>query len=98
MTEGSPKNSDKVFHFLAYCLLTLVWFSVFNYGYKWSQAKANVYTAVFSISFGVLIEYLQGHFTETRQFDVLDIIANSTGVIIMLLIIEIKNKTEHKKI
>ncbi|MBP1838362.1 VanZ family protein [Formosa algae] len=96
ITEGSPKNSDKAFHFLAYCLLALVWYIVFKYGYKWSQIKALCSAGLFSISFGVLIEYLQGNFTETRQFDVLDIAANSAGVIIMLLILAIKKKTEHK--
>ncbi|WP_299777463.1 VanZ family protein [uncultured Formosa sp.] len=96
ITEGSPENSDKVFHFLAYSLLALIWYIVFNYGYKWSQTKALFSSGLLSISFGVLIEYLQGNFTETRQFDVLDILANSAGVVVMLLIVVIKNKFEHK--
>ncbi|WP_159021883.1 VanZ family protein [Formosa sp. L2A11] len=96
ITAGSPKNSDKVFHFLAYCLLALVWYIVFHYGYKWSQTKSLFSSGLLSISFGILIEYLQGNFTETREFDVLDILANSAGVIIMLLILVIKNKIEYK--
>ena len=96
ITEGSPKNSDKVFHFLAYCLLCLSWYIVFKYGYKWGQVKALLVSGVISISFGVLIEYLQGRFTDTRQFDVLDILANSAGVILMLLILAITNKTKYK--
>ncbi|MFB9053313.1 VanZ family protein [Formosa undariae] len=98
ITEGTPKNTDKVFHFLAYCLLSLLWYIVFKYGYKWAQAKALLITGVVSISFGVLIEYLQGALTETRQFDVLDIFANSVGVILMLLVLAIKNKIQYKKI
>ncbi|MDW5287329.1 VanZ family protein [Formosa sp. PL04] len=98
ITKGSPKNSDKVFHFLAYCLLCLVWYMVFKHGYKWPLTKALLTTGLVSISFGVLIEYLQGSLTETRQFDVLDILANSAGVILMLLILTIKNKTKFKLI
>ena len=96
VTARSPKNSDKVFHFLAYCLLALVWYIVFKYGFKWSQTKSLVVTGFLSISFGVLIEYLQGNFTETRQFDVFDILANSLGVILTLLILVIKNKSKDK--
>ncbi|MHA7942159.1 VanZ family protein [Formosa sp. 3Alg 14/1] len=98
ITDGTPKNTDKVFHFLAYCLLSLLWYAVFKYGYKWTQAKVLILTGVVAISFGVLIEYLQGALTETRQFDVLDIFANSVGVIVTLLILTIKNKIQYKKI
>ncbi|WP_158408960.1 VanZ family protein [Formosa agariphila] len=98
ITAGSPKNSDKVFHFLAYCLLCLSWYLVFKYGYKWPQTKSLLVTGTVSISFGVLIEYLQGTLTETRQFDVLDIFANSAGVILTLLVLAINNKTKYKKI
>lgn len=97
ITKGSPENSDKVFHCLAYVLLSLLWYIVLKYGYKWSQPKTLFVTGISSISFGVLIEYLQGNFTETRQFDVLDILANSFGVIIMLLILMIKNKQNINK-
>ena len=96
VTAGSPKNSDKAFHFLAYCLLALVWYLVFKCGFKWSKTKSLVATGFLSISFGVLIEYLQGTFTETRQFDVFDIVANSLGVILTLLILVIKNKSKDK--
>ncbi|WP_235817978.1 VanZ family protein [Formosa haliotis] len=98
LTAGTPKNSDKAFHFLAYCLLALVWYVVFKIGFKWPKTKSLVTSGIVSICFGILIECLQGGFTQSRQFDVLDIVANSTGVFLMLIILAFIKKTNYKKI
>ncbi|MGJ5641786.1 VanZ family protein [Formosa sp. S-31] len=98
ITEHAPSNSDKIFHFLAYCLLMLVWYLAFTKSFNWSFKKALINASVFSISFGLLVEILQGTFTATRHFDMLDVLANTSGVFLTLLVLVFKQKTNYKKI
>lgn len=98
ITHGVPKNSDKIFHFLAYCLLLLVWYLGAFWGLNWPKRKALMSAALFSVTFGFLIEILQGTLTETRQFDMLDVLANTSGIILTILVLVFKQKTNHKKI
>jgi|TARA_B100000700_G_C14912732_1_gene793100 VanZ family protein len=84
ITMGDLSVGDKLLHASAYFVLFLVWkFSFFlkaknNYTYKATILKISV----LCIAFGMLIEVLQGTLTSYRQPDWLDVIANSTGVLI----------------
>lgn len=80
---------DKIFHFLAYGLLTLLWF-LFLYKYKKSQVLLT--SSLFVIFYGIIIEVLQGQLSAHRIADVFDVLANSLGVVIMALIINIKRE------
>jgi VanZ family protein len=44
--------------------------------------KALIYASVISVAFGIIIEVLQEILTETRSADLLDVLANSLGVLI----------------
>ena len=90
--------SDKIFHFLAYCLLTLLWFSAFFYHFNLKEKKAMIYAAMFSIIFGIIIEVLQDKLTIYRSLDVYDVVANTLGVILGVSVLVIKKFIGVKKI
>lgn len=73
-------NLDKWQHSFAYFILSISWLLVFY------QKPNKKYIIVFlCIFFGIIIEILQEVLTGYRTGDVLDILANSVGVIIGLL-------------
>ncbi len=87
-----PDNTDKIVHATAYFGLMLLWSS-------WARlrevAKETVSSLalskylkilLFVILYGTLIEVLQGTLTEYRTPDVLDIVANTTGAILGLIV------------
>ena len=95
--EVVPTFSDKLFHFLAYTLLTYLWFNTFYFRFKMSKKKAVIYASSLSFLFGIIIEVLQKIITSTRSFDTLDILANTIGVFFMLLFILFTNIVQVKK-
>lgn len=73
-------NLDKWQHSFAYFILSISWLLVFY------QKPNKKYIIVFlCILFGIIIEILQEVLTGYRTGDVLDILANSVGVIVGLL-------------
>jgi VanZ family protein len=64
---------DKVVHSLAYASL-MGWFSQI-----YRHDLTRLLLAIGLVSMGVGMEFIQG-FTATRQFDVLDMVANTSGV------------------
>lgn len=89
------KNEDKIFHLIAYALLTLLWSKVcFKYKSKHPIAIA----FVVSITYGIILEVLQGQLTAGRDPSFMDIVANSIGVTIVTLFLTFKKKTIVKKI
>jgi VanZ family protein len=81
---------DKLQHCFAYFILSSSWLLVF---YK----KKKIIVAC-CILFGIIIEALQHKLTDYRTGDYLDVIANSTGVFLGLLILnQISKKIEVKK-
>ena len=92
-----PTFSDKLFHFLAYALLTYLWFNTFYFRFKMSKKKAIIYASSLSFLFGIVIEVLQKVITSTRDFDTLDILANTFGVFFTLLLMLFSIKSQVKK-
>ena len=89
-------SKDKVFHFLAYGLLMLLWHIAFITDKK---LKYLIRIAISAIIYGIVLEILQSELTSYRTSSVFDAIANALGVISMcLLIILVKRKTRVKKI
>jgi len=83
---------DKLQHFFAYFILTSSWLLVF---YKKNKNQLIVGCCIL---FGIIIEVLQNKLTDYRTGDYLDVIANSTGVFLGLLILnQISKKIEVKK-
>lgn len=79
-SSSSVKNIDKIYHAIAYFLLTITWLISF---YKKKNTKVLIVFAC--IFFGILIEVMQSKFTSYRTGDSLDIIANSVGVLLAVL-------------
>lgn len=74
--------ADKIFHSITYLVLTFLWFYSFVYRFKIERMKALIYASVISVAFGIIIEVLQEILTETRSANLLDVLANSLGVLI----------------
>ncbi|WP_452597934.1 VanZ family protein [Pontimicrobium sp. MEBiC01747] len=89
VTSELPTNSDKIFHALAYAIFTALWFLSFYYKIKLKKTKALVFSFSFSSVFGIIIELLQGSITKNREADLFDVIANTTGTLIAMIIITI---------
>ena len=85
---------DKIYHFLAYALLNVLWFKVF-FAFKNNNPIAIAFGI--SIVFGIIIEVLQGQFTVVRDASIMDVLANSIGVSIVSLILIAKKDTIVKK-
>jgi VanZ family protein len=85
---------DKVYHLLAYALLTFLWFKVFT---NFNNSKPILLAFIISIVFGIIIEVLQGAFTVVRDPSIMDILANSIGVVIVSLILLMRKITIVKK-
>nr|WP_280818686.1 VanZ family protein [Tamlana crocina] len=73
---------DKIFHFLAYSVLTLLWFGTFLFYTSAGRSKAILYATVFAVIFGIIIEVLQDTMTDFRSLDIYDMIANSLGALL----------------
>lgn len=88
------KFYDKTIHFLTYfvlCLLVFITFSIYKFSYSLQSS------IIFSIIFGVTIEFLQIKLTTHRNYDSFDILANLVGVLLMSIFIQ-KNKKSLLKI
>lgn len=79
---------DKWVHFGIYFGFTIVWFA-FLYNYSESSVKKNRFkAAIWALIFGVIVEILQNINPNARSGDVLDVLANSIGIIVAVLILK----------
>jgi VanZ family protein len=82
--------SDKTYHLIAYFLLMLSWLYAFSNREKFNE---NVkYVIIGCIFFGIIIELLQGTITSYRTASFLDIIANTSGVLLAVVIFHVFEK------
>lgn len=98
LPEEAVKKGDKIFHFLAYSLLTWLWFNTFSNYLKLNTFKLIFATIVFCTIFGIIVEYLQSRFTTFRAADYKDIIANTIGVLTTAAIILVLGKSQVKNL
>ena len=77
-------NFDKVFHSLAYFFLALSWFFAVEKSH--SIFKYRIVVAFLVIIFGIIIEVLQSSLTTYRTADYYDIMANSFGILIAMVL------------
>lgn len=96
MPRVNVLGKDKTVHFLFYFVLTLTWNFALQKKYKnWALKYIIVFVV---IGYGIVIEVLQEVLTKTRQADIYDVIANSAGTLVALIVIFwLKNKTFEKK-
>lgn len=81
-------NFDKFAHTLAYLILAVLLLHLFS-----SIGKGFLYTfsaLIFTIAIGVTLEFSQMFFTQDRLFEVADIVANSTGAILGLILYRLR--------
>lgn len=98
LPEEAVKKGDKIFHFLAYSLLTWLWFNTFSNYLKLNTFKLIFATIVFCTIFGIIVEYLQSRFTTFRAADYKDIIANTIGVLTTAAIILVLERSQVKNL
>ena len=77
--EITPPISDKFEHFLAYFVL-MAWFAGL-----YPRGK-HVLVAVALVGLGTALDILQGTATRTRSFELLDIAADSVGIVVALVL------------
>ncbi|GAA3601865.1 VanZ family protein [Flavivirga amylovorans] len=87
---------DKIFHFLAYFVLTTLWFYTFLYAFKFKSKKAIFSAAILSILFGIIIEVLQDSITVSRSLDVYDAVANTIGALLSSVVLWFKSNLSVK--
>ncbi len=80
-------NIDKVYHGIAYFSLCFSWLIAY---YK-KPAKKRI-IIISCIIFGIIIELLQSTLTNYRTGDYLDVVANSSGILIALIIFNLFSK------
>ncbi len=89
-------NSDKYAHAIAYMLFVVIWGAFLGSDVdvvsKAHYIKKIVKAFVFGVLFGVLMEIAQWTLTSYRQFDVLDMLANTLGAVFGLLIMRLSLK------
>ncbi|WP_051907800.1 VanZ family protein [Flavimarina sp. Hel_I_48] len=92
--EGAPQNSDKLLHGTAYFFFCLFWFVyLFLVGFKnYTFNKILFITIGWGLFFGMVIEILQSEFTTYRSGDLWDMLANSTGILLAVLLLYILKK------
>ena len=83
-------NFDKIIHFTSYFFLTLSWLFATQHSIKRTTSKAILIGVL--ISYGIIIEALQGGMTTHRQADLYDILANSIGVLLASILFPKLNK------
>lgn len=88
ISVGSFSPTDKLLHLAAYFGLVLLWKGYFILKDKpESQYKKNLFKiAGLSVLFGMLIEVLQGTLTNYREPDWYDILANTAGILLAVII------------
>lgn len=96
--EVHIKNADKIFHFFSFLVLALLWYVTLVYQFKLNKTKSIINAFLISVSFGIIIEILQGSFTVSRQSDIKDVFADTLGALFLSLIIYFKNRNLIKKI
>ena len=77
-------HSDKIIHVSAYFLLTLSWLLSMSGNVK--SLLGSLLIAFIIFVYGIIIEVLQGTFTNARQADIFDILANFTGILIAFFV------------
>ncbi len=89
LPEIGSGHDDKLYHATAYFVFVIL---SFNYLKKIGVKKAVPIAMIFSVFYGIIIEVLQHALNTNRTFDVLDIAANTIGVILGYFIIQYLNK------
>lgn len=86
---------DKIVHFLAYAILCFLVFLSFSLQ---KINKSLIYAALFAFVFGIILEFIQGIMPHARVSELLDVVANTLGILVMTAILRWKKQTLIKKL
>ena len=89
---------DKYVHFTFHFVFTMLWSGYFFRIQKELEIKTVLKVFITSVAYGILIEFLQSAITISRKGDVMDVLANTTGAtiaVIMLLCYAYFNKNKN---
>lgn len=84
---------DKIYHFLAYGFLTWL---CFNYLISTTISSKILLSGSLAVFYGIIIEGLQATLTDFRTPDYFDVLANTAGVIFVILLLKFNNKLKLK--
>ncbi len=77
-------NKDKIVHFLFYFFFVYFWSKAFK------KSDKIIYILIIAVIYGIIIEVFQGLFTVNRHADILDVLANTCGAVVAMLILKRK--------
>ncbi len=83
------ENSDKIVHFMMYAILTILAIMALKKRDVCTKRCLTI-ISIFSIFLGVLMEFLQEYLDIGRSFDTFDILANTTGVLFVIIFLNNK--------
>jgi VanZ family protein len=86
------ENKDKFVHFTFYFVFVILWSQFVKS--KGLNSKAKFMILLSAMGYGILMEICQELFTETRTADVLDVLANSLGAALGLIVVSMLNKNK----
>jgi VanZ family protein len=82
--ELGIKSGDKYLHFIAYFGLSTIWY--FALRNRIQKRVFNFFVPLALIFYGIILELLQSGITTYRTGDIYDALANTTGVIVGLVL------------
>jgi VanZ family protein len=86
------QNKDKIVHFTFYFVFTFLWVNTLKQNNNFSPRKARVYIFIAAFIFGVIIEICQGIIGKGRSADIIDVLANTSGSALSILMIWLLEK------
>lgn len=89
---GAEEGADKYVHSLFYVVLTSLWMFYGLKAFSVSRFKTRLYVFLGTVGFGVIIEICQGLFTTDRSTDFNDVIANTSGSLLAVLVFWLSDK------
>ena len=81
------RHGDKYAHSVAYLGFGLIWFGYFYFSGRYGFAKGLTMSALGGVVYGLLMEVAQGLFTDYRMPEFLDVLANSFGIVLAVMMI-----------
>ncbi|RZN84772.1 MAG: hypothetical protein EVB11_01595 [Winogradskyella sp.] len=84
LPETNIKFQDKIFHFIAYVILAILWGLYF---FKGKRKKRLVISFISTLIFGVVLELVQEVINPLRNYDNLDLVANCIGVVVGTIVV-----------
>ena len=87
-SDTNITHIDKIIHAGIYFVFCIIWYAPFRELFK----KGTLfYVFLFSIFYGILMELFQGNLTSYRNFELEDILSNTTGSLIACSFLFLKN-------